>query len=151
MPYSYLKVLTSLGISLSALALFSRSPLYPVIPVGNEMALQDAIIDANNAVDTEIIFTGSFDYSRLFQPLNATNVLAPAEQSFTINGGGNTLTRMAGDPYRGFFIRSAPDTDTITIQDLTINNAPRQRWRWRRRRNGRRRRCVYRQGNRCFR
>ena len=118
-PYSYAQPFKLATIFLSLLVAFSTSPLYSMV-VNNEADLQNAIVTG----DTNIEFGSNITYSQLFQPLNATKVLAPASLPFLIiDGAGNTLERTVGTPYRGFFVRSGPDTEIITIQNLTINNA----------------------------
>lgn len=92
-------------------------------PVNNAAELNTAIINANNT-GTDIEFGSSFDFSQLaqplLQPLNADGVLNQLNQTFTIDGKGNTLTATPGI-HRGFFARTS--TGTVTIKDLTVSSA----------------------------
>ncbi len=97
--------------------LSSFSTVEGLTTVNNATELNTAIIAANAGSETLIQFGSGFTYSQVFQPLNASNVLNPVNQTFTIDGQGNTLTRTGGT-FPGFFARQG--TGTITIKDLTI-------------------------------
>jgi outer membrane autotransporter protein len=95
------------------------APFLEGVVVNNATDLNNAIIAANAAGDPSIQLGSSFNYSQFFQPLNADNVLNSVNNTFTIDGLGNTLT--ASGTFRGFFARQS--TDTINIQNLTISGA----------------------------
>jgi len=105
-------------ISNMTLALACTSTLMGVV-VNNETDLNTEIINANSGSVSIIQFGSSFNYSQIFQPLNADNVLNPTNQTFTIDGLGETLT--TGGTFRGFFARES--ANPVTIQNLTISGA----------------------------
>ena len=108
MPYKYF-----VPIFLATASLLNSAP------VNNATELNNAIIAANGG-GPDIEFGSSFNYSQLFQPLNADNVLNSVNNTFTIHGNGKTLRAKTGT-HRGFFARTS--TGTVTIKDLKIRNA----------------------------
>ena len=98
------------------------SVLEGVIVVNSEFELQNAIFSINSGADTLIQFGSSFTYSRELQPLNTDNVLNSVDNTFTINGQGNTLIQeTVFSSFRGFFARQS--TGSVTIQNLTIDGS----------------------------
>ena len=105
-----------------ALFTYCSSCLESVATVNSDSDLENAVLKANRGLEPLIEFGSNINSSKKTRPFNATEILSPANQTFTIDGKGFFFKQptLSSGPQAGFFVRGG--TGRVTIKNLTIES-----------------------------